>query len=75
MLVDISGPLGSGKTLFMTYLATKVKGRPVYANYHLKMPNYHELKLDQPLAFKNEEALSAYAKRTFFWNPERARTA
>jgi hypothetical protein len=57
MLIDISGPLGTGKTLFMTWLASKVKDRPIYANYHLKMPNYRELKMADLLGFKNEQAI------------------
>lgn len=41
----------------MTWLASKVKDRPIYANYHLKMDNYRELKLADLLGFKNEQAI------------------
>jgi hypothetical protein len=57
MLADINGMLGSGKTLLMTYVASKVKDRPVYANYKLNLPNYRPLKLEDLIKFTNEQAL------------------
>lgn len=57
MLTNINGRLGSGKTLFMTYLASKVKDRPIYANYGLRLPNYQPLKLTELMSFKQEKAL------------------
>lgn len=42
-LISIIGDVGSGKTLFATYLATKDE-RPIYSNYKLKLKNYHDLK-------------------------------
>ncbi len=35
--------MGSGKTLLATYFATK-ENRPVYANYNIDIPNFHELR-------------------------------
>lgn len=44
MLYIILGKLGSGKTLFLTYLATKIKTKKIYSNYKLHLKNYRELK-------------------------------
>ena len=44
MLIIILGILGSGKTLLLTYFASKLKNRTIYANYELKLENYHSLK-------------------------------
>ncbi len=43
-LISIVGYLGSGKTLFSTYLASKMK-RTIYCNYKLNLPNYKPLDL------------------------------
>jgi len=42
-LVSIVGDVGSGKTLFSTYIATG-DSRPIYSNYKLKLKKYHDLK-------------------------------
>lgn len=44
MLIIILGILGSGKTLLLTYFASKLKDRIIYSNYELKLENYHPLK-------------------------------
>jgi len=43
VLMAITGNLGSGKTLSLTYLAYRnlLKGMKIYSNYHLKMPYTH----------------------------------
>jgi hypothetical protein len=43
MLTHIFGDVGSGKTLLASYIASKVD-KPIYANYTLKLPEYHDLK-------------------------------
>ena len=43
MLISAIGDVGSGKTLLATYLASKDE-RPIYSNYKIKLPNYHDLK-------------------------------
>lgn len=43
MLVQLLGDVGSGKTLFATFLALK-ESRPVYSNYKIDIPKYHALK-------------------------------
>jgi adenylate kinase family enzyme len=42
MLVLLVGDVGSGKTLFATRIALRVK-KPVYANYTIKIPNHVDL--------------------------------
>lgn len=44
MLIAIVGDLGSGKTLYMTRKALKIK-RPIYSNFKIKVPNYIELSI------------------------------
>lgn len=39
----IIGDIGSGKTLLMAYFSTE-SDREVYANFKIKIPNYHKLK-------------------------------
>lgn len=40
VLMAVTGNLGSGKTLSLTYLGYRnlMKGLKIYANYHLQMP-------------------------------------
>lgn len=42
MLIYIIGDIGSGKTLFLTRQATKLK-RDIYSNFFLKLDNYYPL--------------------------------
>ena len=42
-LIQLLGDVGSGKTLLATAFALYEK-RPVYANYKIKIPNYHEMR-------------------------------
>lgn len=44
----IYGDVGSGKTLLLAYLGTKVKPEiPIYANFKLNLPNYKPLEPEQ----------------------------
>lgn len=52
MLISVLGNLGSGKTLFLTYLATKFV-RIVYSNYKLNIKNYKSLKVIDLLDLPN----------------------
>jgi len=49
MLTVIIGNLGSGKTLFLTYLATKMPDRTIYSNFNINLPNVKPLKADKLL--------------------------
>ena len=42
-LVNMTGSVGSGKTLFATAAVLMDKDRPIYANYKIKSDNYREL--------------------------------
>jgi hypothetical protein len=42
-LISLVGDVGSGKTLFATYLASK-DNRPIFSNYKIKLPTYTDLK-------------------------------
>lgn len=44
MLTSIIGRYGSGKTLISVYLASKTN-LPIYANFQIKIDNYHELNI------------------------------
>lgn len=40
MIASVNGHLGSGKTLFLTYLANITdKKTPIYSNFHIELPN------------------------------------
>lgn len=41
--INIVGDRGTGKTLLMTYFASKEKRKPIFSNYLLKLENYFEL--------------------------------
>ena len=43
MLFGITGHLGSGKTLALTWMAIQqwIEGRDIYSNYNLKIPHYY----------------------------------
>lgn len=43
MLIHFTGDVGGGKTLFCTQIALHDK-RPIYSNYKINLPNYHDLK-------------------------------
>ena len=40
MLGMVTGDLGRGKTILLTYFAEQYPDVPVYSNYKLNMPNY-----------------------------------
>jgi len=44
LLISILGNIRNGKTLLLTYIATKLK-RTIYSNYKLDLPNYEDLTL------------------------------
>lgn len=52
MLISILGNLGSGKTLFLVYLATKFN-RDVFSNFELKLKYYKPLKVIDLLKLPN----------------------
>jgi len=56
MIIEIMGDLGSGKTLFMTFLGHLLykKGYPIMANYHLGFPY-------KPIDFKQVQELTKCA--------------
>ena len=56
ILIAIWGGLGSGKTLLTTYIAKHIK-KPVYANYEIKTPNYHNLEVSNILNLKGSVAV------------------
>lgn len=39
MLCKIIGDVGTGKTLFMTYIADQCPDIPIYSNFNIKLPN------------------------------------
>jgi len=43
-LISVLGPIRHGKTLFLTYFATKLM-RPIYSNFKVDLPNYKPLTL------------------------------
>lgn len=44
LLIFVNGPLGSGKTLLMTFFAYKYhKSTDIYSNYHLDLENAHDI--------------------------------
>lgn len=53
MLISVLGNLGTGKTLFLTYIATKFN-RDVYSNYELKLNHYKPLKVIDLLNLPND---------------------
>lgn len=68
-LILVLGDVGSGKTLFTTYLASREK-RPIYSNYKLKIPCYHPLfpetlnKLNKPALILGDEIYRWIESRT-----------
>ena len=52
MLISVLGNLGSGKTLFLTYIASKFN-REVYSNFKLKLKYYKPLKVIDLLNLPN----------------------
>jgi hypothetical protein len=63
------GDVGSGKTLFLTWMAVHEK-RSVYSNYKIKIPNYHPLKpetlniIEEPALCLIDEAYRWLESRT-----------
>jgi hypothetical protein len=53
MLYNIIGNVRSGKTLLATILASRVKDRPVYANYHINIPNWKPVQLEDIFNYNN----------------------
>lgn len=64
MLISILGNLGSGKTLFLAYLSTKIK-RKIYSNFVLKTKNYNELKVIDLLNLPND--IEVYIDEGYTW--------
>jgi hypothetical protein len=69
MLIQLLGDVGSGKTLFATYMAMK-ETRPVYSNYEIRIPNYRHLtpeilvQIDEPALVVVDEAYRWLESRT-----------
>ncbi len=64
MLVSFIGDIGSGKTLGMTFFASRDK-RPVYSNYKIKIPNYRPLKPETLVTL--EDASLALIDEAYAW--------
>lgn len=64
MLIIILGNLGSGKTLLLTYLATKTK-RKIFANYEIYLKNYNKLEVDTLLNLPNN--IDVYLDEAYTW--------
>lgn len=72
MLTDIYGDLGSGKTLFMTYVAWKNPDIPVISDFKLNLPNYLPLEIDELLTLKCREAIVLFDEFDVYMNNRRA---
>jgi len=58
LLCGVYGDLGSGKTLFLTYLALKNhKKIPVYANYRIDLPNCYLIEPSDLVSMQYDKAL------------------
>ena len=53
MLISVLGNLGSGKTLFLAYMAKMKIKRDIYSNFLLKTNNYHPLSIIDLLDLKD----------------------
>ena len=57
MLCLVLGDLGSGKTLFLAYVASHTPDIPILSNFPLKLSNYQVLEPENLLSLKYKEAL------------------
>lgn len=57
MLCGVFGDLGSGKTLFLTYLAFKNQHLPVFSNFTIKLPNVKLIDADELITLNYSKAL------------------
>lgn len=64
MLISVLGNLGSGKTLFLTYLATKFN-RDVHSNYEIKVKHYKPLKVIDLLHLPNN--IEVFIDEAYTW--------
>ena len=64
MLISVLGNLGTGKTLFLTYMASKFN-REVYSNYELKLKHYKQLKVIDLLNLPNN--IEVFIDEAYTW--------
>ena len=64
MLISILGNWGSGKTLFLAYLSTKLK-RDIYSNFKLKVKNYKKLEIIDLMKLPNN--IEVYIDEGYTW--------
>lgn len=71
VLIIVTGDLGSGKTLFLTYIAKNTKKR-IYSNYKLYLNTYHKLTIKKLLELKEEENALVFIDEAYTWLESRA---
>lgn len=64
MLIIVLGNLGTGKTLLLTYLSTKIK-RKIYSNYELIIENYVKLEIESLLNLPNN--IDVFLDEAYTW--------
>lgn len=64
MLIAVIGDIGSGKTLYMTRKATRIK-REIYSNYKLNLPNYNQLTIWELLNLPNN--ITVFLDEAYTW--------
>ena len=57
MLSIVVGNLGSGKTLFLVFMAKLLQNKKIYSNFELKLSNYNEFVLNDFLENKYENCV------------------
>lgn len=68
-LISVIGNVGSGKTLYCTRFATRLK-RPIYSNYSLNLPNYEPLELFDLINLPNN--VNVFIDEAYAWIDSRA---
>lgn len=72
MLVSIVGPRGSGKTTFLTLIATKSK-REIFSNYKIKVKKYRPLQVIDLLNLKDN--INVFIDEGYTWLESRTSTS
>src|SRR3972149_32408 len=71
-LTDIYGDMGSGKTIFETYIAWKNPDIPVFSDYKLNLPNFNPLEIDELMTLKVEKAIILFDEIDEYLNNRRS---
>ncbi|MBD3197350.1 MAG: AAA family ATPase [Candidatus Lokiarchaeota archaeon] len=71
MLVIVVGDLGSGKTLFLTYLAKHSKYK-IYSNFNLRLNNYHKLTIKKLLELEESQKSLVFIDEAYTWLESRS---